>query len=139
MTVVVPTLQYEDLPSFGWSFIVRQDLEAAIAPVRQLVRSFWISFLSASVAVMILLYFVAGWIAVPLTRLALFTEELAGGKVDRPAPEAYRYAEARRLSNSLARLQSQLESVLSNKERWQKIRASLEASENRSPPKQASG
>jgi HAMP domain-containing protein len=108
MTAVIPLVQYRDLPNFGWSVIVRQDIQAALAPTRDLVRSFWTILGSAALVSLGLLYVGAGWLATPLRRLVEFGMRLSAGTADAPPYEETRYREAALLSAVLVRLQSQL-------------------------------
>jgi HAMP domain-containing protein len=108
MTAVIPSVQYRDLPNFGWSVIVRQDIQAALAPTRDLVRSFWTILSSAALVSLGLLYVGAGWLATPLRRLVEFGTRLSAGTADAPPYEESRYREAALLSAVLVRLQSQL-------------------------------
>jgi HAMP domain-containing protein len=107
MTAVIPSVQYSDLPNFGWSVIVRQDIQAALAPTRDLVRSFWTILSSAALVSLGLLYVGAGWLATPLRRLVEFGTRLSAGTADAPPYEETRYREAALLSAVLVRLQSQ--------------------------------
>lgn len=110
VTAIVPTIGYENLPSFGWSLLVRQDVKSALGPTRELVRSFW-TILGVGAAVALALLFAgAQWITTPLSRLSRSVEELIS---DQPARAFYResrYDEASRLSSALSRVQSRLRS-----------------------------
>jgi HAMP domain-containing protein len=106
ITVVVPTVQYRDMPSFGWSVIVRADTNAVLEPTRALVRSFWTMLGAGALVALGLLYLFASWLTKPLYRLVGSMEKLADGNVDQPPYEETRYEEASRLSAALVRLQS---------------------------------
>jgi HAMP domain-containing protein len=106
MTAVIPSVQYRDLPNFGWSVIVRQDIQAALGPTRDLVRSFWTILSSGALVSLGLLYVSAGWLAKPLQRLVEFGTRLSAGTADAPPYEETRYREAASLS--AVRLQSQV-------------------------------
>jgi HAMP domain-containing protein len=108
MTSIVPTIQYRDMRSFGWSVIIRQNLGSALAPMRELVRQFW-RILSIGAAISLaLLYLVIRWLATPLRRLTAFTVGLAAGDLSSPPHEETRYAEASDLSAALVRVQTRL-------------------------------
>lgn len=109
-TVVVPTVAHEDLPSFGWSIIVRQNLNAAMGPIRQTTQLFWQLFVITAAVVLVLIWLVGAWIATPLGRLAGFADKLAAGSADQAPHEESRYREATRLCGALVRLQSRLAS-----------------------------
>ncbi|WP_243368718.1 cache domain-containing protein [Microvirga solisilvae] len=107
ITVVIPSVTYADMPSFGWSIIVRADTDAVLDPTRTITRTFW-SILGAGMLVALgLLYLLATWVATPLRRLAGTAEHLASGRSDTPPYDETRYEEASRLSAALVRIQSQ--------------------------------
>ena len=108
MTAVIPSVQYRDLPNFGWSVLVREDMQTVLGPTRELIRSFW-SILGGGVIVsLVLLYLGAAWLATPLQRLLQFGTRLSAGTADTAPYEETRYREAALLSSVLVRLQSQL-------------------------------
>jgi hypothetical protein len=107
-TVVVPAVGHADLPSFGWSLLVRQDLDDALAPTRQLIRSFWLLLGSGAMIALVLLFLGAQWISRPLTRLVGAAEAMTGGDDQKPPYRETRYEEAARLSRALVKLQSRL-------------------------------
>jgi len=108
MTAVIPAVRFQDMPSFGWSVMVRRDLNAALGPTRQLARSFFLILGSAALVSLALLSIGASWLATPLHRLGVFAAKLADGPVDHPPYEETRYQEATVLSAALARLQSRV-------------------------------
>lgn len=108
ITVVVPTVRFRDMPSFGWSIIVRAETASVLQPTRTIVRAFWTILGAGATASLILLYFFAAWIAQPLRRLIGSAEKLADGTVEAPPYEETRYREASRLSAALVRLQTRL-------------------------------
>lgn len=115
LTVVVPTIRYGDLPSFGWSLLIRQDLNAALGPTRELVRMFWSTLGAGALAALVLLFLGASWVTTPLRRLAAASEAMVS-EAEPQAPYAEtRYAEAERLGTALVRLQSRLLSTMHRK------------------------
>ncbi|MGY4403603.1 hypothetical protein [Bradyrhizobium sp. USDA 3315] len=76
-TVIVPTIGFADLPSFGWSLLVRQNADDAMAPTRELIRSFWIILGAGAIAALALLFCAAQWISTPLRRLAGSAEAIS--------------------------------------------------------------
>ncbi|MDR7040385.1 HAMP domain-containing protein [Methylobacterium sp. BE186] len=108
LTVTVPTVGHADLPSFGWSLLVREDVDSALAPTRELVRSFWIQLGSGALIALALLYLIANWVTVPLRRLVAAASELETRAPSQPPHAETRYEEVRRLSVSLVRLQTRL-------------------------------
>lgn len=106
ITVGVPTVAYGNLPGFGWTLLVRQNLDAALATTRELVRTFWLMLGAGAIVALILLFLGAHWITTPLRRLAESAETVvAEGEQKAPYTET-RYAEAARLSHALVRLQA---------------------------------
>lgn len=108
MTAVIPALRYRDLPNFGWSIIVRESLDVALGPTRELTRSFWMILGSAGLLSLGLLSLASGWLATPLRRQINYAASLAEGSAKGPPYEETRYQEAAELSAALVRLQSQM-------------------------------
>ncbi len=108
ITVVLPTIGHADLPSFGWSLLIRQDMDAALGPTRELVRSFWTTLGAGALVALCLLFLGASWIATPLRRLAASSEAMVSDSEAKAPYAETRYAEAERLSSALVRLQSRL-------------------------------
>ncbi|WP_181708557.1 cache domain-containing protein [Chthonobacter rhizosphaerae] len=106
VTVTAPTIGHEDLPSFGWSLLIRQDVQAALQPTRELVRSFWITLGAGAIAALGLLALGARLVTTPLRRLVTAAEATLGDGLLKPPHEETRYEEAARLSDALTRLQS---------------------------------
>ncbi|MGC2780457.1 MAG: hypothetical protein WA418_32965 [Bradyrhizobium sp.] len=107
-TVTIPTVGYSDLPSFGWSLLIRQDAVAAMAPTRQLVHSFWLNVAGGVFSILVLLNFTAKWVATPLRRLAQAAETMVKDPFSGMPARETRYDEATRLRDALVRLQSKL-------------------------------
>lgn len=107
-TVTIPTVGYADLPSFGWSLLIRQDAGDALAPTRQLVRAFWLTLAEGLFAVLVLLYFAAQWVATPLRRLAASAEVIVQNPYSGLLHPETRYDEAAQLRDALVRLQAKL-------------------------------
>ncbi|WP_407519947.1 cache domain-containing protein [Methylobacterium oryzisoli] len=108
LTVSVPAVGHADLPSFGWSLLVRENVGSALAPTRELVRSFWTLLGGGALFALLLLFLIANWVAVPLRRLVAAASEMETRAPERPPHEESRYEEVRRLSISLVRLQTRL-------------------------------
>ncbi|WP_316190657.1 hypothetical protein [Bradyrhizobium sp. SZCCHNS2096] len=107
-TVTIPTVGYADLPSFGWSLLIRQDAVAAMAPTRELVRSFWFNVAGGVFSILVLLNFAAQWVVTPLRRLAHAAEAMVKDPFSGMLARETRYDEATRLRDALVRLQSKL-------------------------------
>jgi signal transduction histidine kinase/ActR/RegA family two-component response regulator len=98
---------YRNFSGLGWSVIVRQDAEVAMAPVHALQREMVMWGLGLSVLAAIAAWTVAGLIAAPLLRLARAAQSIQSG-ADMQMPEVDSYAEAKVLSRSFASLVSDL-------------------------------
>lgn len=107
-TVTIPTVGYADLPSFGWSLLIRQNAADALAPTGQLVRSFWITLAEGVLGVLVLLYFAARWLTTPLLRLSAEAETMVENPYSGVLHTETRFDEAARLRDALVRLQSKL-------------------------------
>ena len=110
VTVIVPTVGHEDLPSFGWSLLIRQDMDQALGPTRELVRSFWSILGAGAIVALLLLFAGAWWITTPLRRLAASAESLLTDREPTAPYNETRYDEVARLSGALVQLQSLLSS-----------------------------
>jgi Tfp pilus assembly protein PilN len=108
ITVVIPAVGHADLPSFGWSLLIRQDVQQALGPTRELVRDFWSMLGAGALAALLLLFLGATWITTPLKRLTRSAEELLTDAEAKPPYAESRYDEVSRLSSALVKLQSRL-------------------------------
>jgi HAMP domain-containing protein/PAS domain-containing protein len=126
ITVVIPSVHYKDMPSFGWSVIVRADTNTVLDPTRSITRAFWMLLGGGLLVALGLLYLLASWITKPLDRLVGTAEGLASGRFDRPPHDETRYQEAARLSAALVRLQTQ--SVRPYQPAGSKVKASPKSS-----------
>jgi HAMP domain-containing protein len=108
ITATVGTIGYADLPSFGWSLVVRQDLAAATKVVGDLTWSFWKTLGTGLVLAFLVLCLFAGWVSRPMRRLADFAERLGDGEPAGFPHQETRYDEAARLSAGLTRIQARL-------------------------------
>jgi hypothetical protein len=107
-TVIVPTIGFADLPSLGWSLLVRQNADNAMAATRELTRSLWVILGTGALTALALLYLASQWLRTPLRRLSEAAEAIVLDPTSRaPYPET-RFEEAARLSNALVRMQSKL-------------------------------
>ncbi|KLK93471.1 hypothetical protein AA309_09170 [Microvirga vignae] len=106
IAAVIPSIQFKDMPSFGWSLIVRADLNTVLDPTRAIAQAFWMLLGAGALVGLVLLYLFSAWLAKPLRRLVATTEALASGHTDQPPHDETRYEEAARLSAALVRLQT---------------------------------
>lgn len=106
ITVVIPAVGHDNLPSFGWSLLIRQEAGSALGPTRELVRTFWSMLGTGALVALALLILGAQWITTPLRRLASSAESIVND-ADAAAPHVEtRYDEAARLSDALVKLQN---------------------------------
>jgi len=91
----------------GWSVLVRQDVQIALAPVRELQNVMILCGAGFSLLAALAAWAVAGRIAAPLLRLAQAAQNIQRG-ADMRMPEFRGYAEAEVLSRSFALLVSDL-------------------------------
>ncbi|WP_169307312.1 sensor domain-containing diguanylate cyclase [Chitiniphilus eburneus] len=97
-----------DYHGLGWQVVVRQPVEAAFQPIRQLQ---WAILLGGAVAALIfavLGMWLARVLAKPLLELASAADRLRHGEHDVRIPDANQYREAARLSASLRHLVASL-------------------------------
>jgi hypothetical protein len=107
-TVVIPAVGHADLPSFGWSLLIRQEMDAALGPTRQLVRSFWATLGAGALVALGFLWLGATWVSMPLSRIVAVAEGMVDG-AGATAPRAEdSFVEVERLSSALIRVQSKL-------------------------------
>jgi signal transduction histidine kinase/ActR/RegA family two-component response regulator len=100
---------HRNLSGLGWTVIVRQDAQTAMAPVRELQHQMVAWGLGFSLLAAIAAWAVAGRIAAPLLKLAQAAQSIQRGS-DMQMPELHSYAEAKVLSRSFASLVSDLKS-----------------------------
>ena len=98
---------YRSFGGLGWSVLVRQDAQIALAPVRKLQDEIVAWGLGLSLLAAIIAWTVAGRIAAPLLRLARAAQSIQRG-ADTQMPELHSYSEAQILSRSFASLVSDL-------------------------------
>jgi hypothetical protein len=113
-TVIVPTLGFADLPSFGWSLLIRQNADDAMASTRELIRSFWVILGAGALVALTLLYLAAEWLRTPLRRLSEAAEAVLRDPTSGVPYSETRFEEAARLSNALVRIQSRLMAAFHN-------------------------
>ena len=98
---------YRNFGGLGWSVLVRQDAQIALAPVSKLQDEMIDRGLGLSLLAAIAAWGLAGRIAAPLLRLARAAREIRQG-ADTQMPEIHSYAEAEVLSLSFASLVTDL-------------------------------
>jgi HAMP domain-containing protein len=108
LTTVVGPIAYRNLPSFGWSLVLRQKAEDAAAPARAVARRLATGLGATALLVLLGSLLLGGLLARPLRRLGDSAAALADGRLTGPVPDLRTYAEVRHLADALARLQARL-------------------------------
>ena len=98
---------YRNFGGLGWSVLVRQDAQVALAPVSRLQNQMIAWSIGLSVLAALAAWAVAQRIAAPLLRLAHAARSIQRG-ADMPMPQLHSYEEAEVLSRSFALLVSDL-------------------------------
>lgn len=106
LSAVTPTIGYRNLPSFGWSIVVRQPAETALMPLRLAARNAIYAFLAALGVLILLGALLGGWIAQPIRRISRNIDAAAAGVPQPPLPQSQRYRETSALDAAFQRLQS---------------------------------
>ena len=110
LTTVISPITYSNLPSFGWSLIIRQPADAAAAPARAFTRPLAISLVMAALIALLASLVVGGMVTRPLKLLRDSARALADNKLDRPIPDLRAYQETREIADALTRIQARLTS-----------------------------
>lgn len=110
LTTVISPITYSNLPSFGWSLIIRQPADAAAAPARAITRRLAISLVMAALIALLASLVVGGMVTKPLKLLRDSARALADNKLDRPIPDLRAYQETREIADALTRIQARLTS-----------------------------
>jgi HAMP domain-containing protein len=108
LTAVVTPIAYRDLPSFGWSLVVRQRAEAAAAPAQAITRRLGFALGLAGLVALAGSVVLGSVIARPLRRLGLSAEAIAEGRFGDPVPDMRGVVEIRTIADGLMRVQSRL-------------------------------
>jgi HAMP domain-containing protein len=116
LVATVPVPGQPDLPSFGWSVLVRQPTTLAFAPVQSFTKMALTIAAAGAVLCLVLALFIARLLGRPMVRLAEAAHDMAQGQYSRPIPDERAYREVASLASALVHLQS---TVLSRTERLQ--------------------
>ncbi len=108
LTAVITPISHRNLPSFGWSVIVRQKAETAAAPGRAITRRLAVSLGIVGLVVFLGSLLLGAAVARPLRRLRDSASALADGRLNGPVPDMRGYREVRAIADSLARLQARI-------------------------------
>ena len=106
LLATAPVPSNPDFASFGWSILVRQPVETALAPVAHFTSRALTLSIAAAVLSLLIALSVARILSRPMARLAEAAHDLAQGQYRRPIPEERAYSEVARLAAALVRLQS---------------------------------
>jgi HAMP domain-containing protein len=106
LVTVLPIGSSPDLPSFGWSLLVRQHGDAGLAGARAVITQV-LPILIVLGALLLLSAFLLGRaLGRPLTRLTSAASAMALMQITAPVPDERRYREVAELASALSRLQS---------------------------------
>jgi hypothetical protein len=106
LVTVVPVTSYQDLPSFGWSVIVRQRADGAFGPAREIIQRAMPMMVGVGVTLMALSLILGRTLGQPLLRLTRSVTQMVEHRFQTPIPDERRYREVAVLASALARLQS---------------------------------
>ncbi|MBT2292584.1 GGDEF domain-containing protein [Paenibacillus albidus] len=98
---------YMNYPGLGWSVIIRQPVEVALAPVSHLQRFIILAGLASAVLFGVAGWFLAGWIVRPLRNITRAADVLSSGG-DMEIPSSSRFRDVAVLSASLHNLVNNL-------------------------------
>ena len=101
MAAQVSTQGYRTYPGLGWIVLVRQDLEAALAPVMAARRDLIGWGVALAVIFVGIGWIIANWTTQPLRRLALVADTIRRGDRDAPLPPDGRLREFAVLNQAL--------------------------------------
>lgn len=108
LTAVITPIAHRNLPSFGWSLVVRQKAEAAAAPARAITRRLAIGLAAVALVVLAGSFLIGAAVTRPLRRLRDSATALADDRLDEPVPDLRGYRETREIADALARIQARL-------------------------------
>lgn len=109
MTVVLSQIRHHDMPSFGWSLVVRIDEDAFAVDARELYREYGILLVVVLAGAVALAGMFALLVTRPINRLAASAAAIVDGADVYPS-QSRSTAEAATLSDALARIQTELSS-----------------------------
>jgi len=110
VSISIPSVVYADMPSPGFSLIVRQEAEQAFQPLRKMMRHFWHAVGLGALLMLAVIIALSWWVAAPISKFAKSANDLANGHVS-PPPEHHAYHEAEQFSTALTRLQCRIGAV----------------------------
>lgn len=106
LTTSMPAIGIKDLPSFGWSLIVRQPVAVAMADTQSAISRLLPVIAICGAVIVLATIFFAIWVTAPLRRLSGAADKLSAGELAAPVPHERLYREVSMLSDSLAKLDS---------------------------------
>jgi diguanylate cyclase (GGDEF)-like protein len=108
LTTAVPVPARSTLTDLGWTVVVRQPLDKALAPVAQAQRAVWLAGGLVAAAAMFLTWMLAGRFSRPLVAISEAAERIEAGQPEGEIPLSRRTSELERLSGSLDRMTRRL-------------------------------
>jgi len=126
------TTSYRSYPGLGWSVLIREPSDIALAPVSELRRELLFSAVGLSIVLMIGGWFFAEWVGRPLREISLAAERLRRGDLTATLPTSTRFAEITSLTQSLSSLigdllstQEGLKRTVEESERQHRFRSAI--------------
>ena len=108
LTTGVPVVAFDALTDLGWTVVVRQPIDQALAPVASAQRTVWLAGGLVAALVMLSTWIIAGRISGPLADIAEAAEKIDAGDTHVAIPLSRRSSELERLSRSLSRMTQRL-------------------------------
>lgn len=111
LAVAVPMINQKDVPSFGWSLLVRQPAKLALLDTYAAAARLLPVIIGGAAFILVATWGFGYWVAGPIRRLASAAEAIVAGRSDTPVPDERAFAEVASLADSLARVESRLSEV----------------------------
>lgn len=108
LTATIPTIGFTEVPSFGWSLVVRQPIQLALIDTYSATARLLPVIIGGLAFVLVAAWGFGFWVAGPVRRLAAAAVAIVEGRSDEPVPDERAYAEVASLADSLSRLESRL-------------------------------
>ncbi|WP_044407893.1 sensor domain-containing diguanylate cyclase [Thiomicrospira microaerophila] len=120
LTGFIQSIGYQDYPGLGWTILLRQDLDDAYQPTRQLLNLIWLIGSVFGFMVLVIVWILAGRIAHPLEQITLAAQNMINAK-QKCIPKLKGYEEIQVLSNTLNTLVAQLTDAEHSRDRMKDL------------------
>lgn len=108
LTAAIPTRGQADYPGIGWTIVVRQPADTALASADALRQRIWLYGVFGAVLFGLAGWWLSGWLTAPLRAVALQARRLVGQHAAGTAPALGGPNEVAQLATSLSQLVTQL-------------------------------